>query len=187
MTHRIRYTALASLLCLSFASQAASPEKEAAGWAKWADFTSGVIDATKADQFDAQGIKEACKGATGVVIGQGFQFPYWAQNVLMACRAFKIFDDVDKKTDAGVDKGNRDEFFSGNARKILKREKKALCRDVASISKDLGKATPVASEPRAQPLALALKVQMLAEAGYFYIAYQLRRKPIEPLWFSRSD
>ncbi|MEO8159770.1 MAG: hypothetical protein ABI588_00010 [Arenimonas sp.] len=148
------------VLSLSFASQAASPEKEAAGWAKWADFTSGVVDATKSERFDAAAVKAACKGATGVLIGQGFQFPYWAQNVMMACRAFSIFDDVDKKTDAGVDKGNKDDFFSGNARKILKREKKALCRDVASISKELGKATPIASEPRAQPLALELKVQM---------------------------
>ena len=160
MNRGIRNITLGGLLCLSFASVAATPEKEAAGWAKWADFTSGVVDATKAQPFDAPAIKTACEGATGVVTGQGFQFPYWAQNVMMACRAFKIFKDVDQKTEAGIDTGNKDEFFSGNARKILKREKKALCRDVASISKELGKATPVASEPRAQPLALELKVQM---------------------------
>lgn len=160
MTYKLRNTVIAGLLCLSFASQAASPEREAAGWTKWADFTSGVVDATKAEPFDAPGIRAACKGVTGMVSGQGFQFPYWAQNVMMACRAFDVFKDVDEKTDAGVDKGNMDNFFSGNARKILKREKKGLCRDVARASKELGKATPIASEPRAQPLALALKAQM---------------------------
>lgn len=149
-----------ALLCLAWSAQAASPEKEAAGWTKWADFTSGVVAATKSEKFDAPAIKAACKGAMGVVIGQGFAFPYWAQNVMTACRAFSVFNDVDKKTDAGIAEGNQDEFFSASARKMLKREKKGLCRDVSRISYELGKATPVASEPRAQPLALELKAQM---------------------------
>lgn len=160
MQRVVRNTVAVGLLCLTSAALAAGSDREAAGWTKWADFTSKIVDAAKVSPFDPRGIHAACSGATGVVIGQGFQFPYWAQNIMMACRAFDTFKDVDEKTDAGVDKGSRDDFFSGNMRAILKREKKGLCRNAASASKELAKATPIESEPRAQPLALELKTQM---------------------------
>lgn len=160
MHQSIRNTVLVGLICFSAASTAASAEREAAGWSHWADFTSKVVDAGKVTPFDGPAVTTACTGVVGMISGQGFQFPYWAQNVNMACQAFKTYADVDGKRKAGIDKGSTHAFFSGNLRKMLKREKKALCRDLSSIVKQLGKAEPVASEPRAQPLAMELRTQM---------------------------
>ncbi|MEO8743219.1 MAG: hypothetical protein ABI365_08520 [Lysobacteraceae bacterium] len=160
MSRIVRAACVVSLLCLASTAMAADPAREAAGWTKWADFTSKVVETGKAEPFNPTGVIAACDGATGVVIGQGFQFPYWAQNIMMACRAYDSFKSFDQKRDAGIDTGSKDEFFSGNMRAIMKRQKKILCRNTASASKELAKATSVESEPRAQPLALELKAQM---------------------------
>jgi hypothetical protein len=139
---------------------AADADREAAGWHKWADFTGNVVAAGKAEPFDFGSIIPACDGATGVVSGQGFQFPYWAQNIMMACRVFDTFKDVADKTRAGFDKASSADWMASSLKTILKREKRGLCRNASRASKELGGAEAVDAEPRAKPLALDLKAQM---------------------------
>ena len=45
-------------------------------------------------------------------------------------------------------------------KKIFKRKKKSLCKDSERVAENLGKATPIASEPRAQQLAFDLAESM---------------------------
>jgi hypothetical protein len=164
MPARLRPILAATVLCVASlaggAAGAADADREAAGWHKWADFTGGIVAAGKAEPFDFAAIVPACDGATGVVTGQGFQFPYWAQNIMMACRVFDTFKDVAAKTRAGIDKGSSSDWMASAMKDILKREKRGLCRNASTASKELGKAEPVAAEPRAQALAIELKAQM---------------------------
>jgi hypothetical protein len=162
--HNCRRTVTAIVLAFTslFCTQlyAADDDREAAGWHKWADFTGKLVTAGKADPFEFGAIVPACDGVTGVVTGQGFQFPYWAQNIMMACRVFDIFKDVAQKTSAGIDDYRDKDSIGGMMKTILKRERKILCRNSATASKELAKAEAIAAEPRAQPLALELKAQM---------------------------
>lgn len=120
--------AAAVLVLASTAASAASPEKEAAGWAKWVDFGQGIIDAT--DQESIAALNAACKGVTGMTISQGFQFPYWAQQQIQLC------------TGLGY---------------IAKGDRKSACKTLKAVSRELAKAKPVEVEPRAEPMARRLK------------------------------
>jgi hypothetical protein len=161
-----RFSRAAASALLAFVSFAASPafaadaEREATGWHKWADFTGTLVAAGKAEPFEFATVIPACDGATGVVTGQGFQFPYWAQNIMMACRVFDTFKDVTDKTRAGLDKASSADWMASTMKTILKREKRGLCRNASTASKELAKAEVVEAEPRARPLALELKAHM---------------------------
>ncbi|MES2033765.1 MAG: hypothetical protein V4466_06295 [Pseudomonadota bacterium] len=120
--------AAVALVFAASAASAASPEKEAAGWAKWVDFNQGILDAN--DQQSLAPLNQACKGVTGMMVAQGFQFPYWAQQSMMLCQGV-----------GDVAKGNR----------------KAACKTLKAVSKELAKAKPVEIEPRAEPIARQLK------------------------------
>lgn len=148
MKHRIAAAALACTLAVSLplSAPAASPEREAAGWKNWADFTANIAANVGEGHYNAAGVKAACKGVTGMTIGQGFQFPYWGQSVIQACQ---VYEDV----------GDFNDFFSvGNdeRKKIRKRMQKTVCKQSEKVAGNLGKATPIASEPRAQQLAFDL-------------------------------
>ncbi len=152
MNHRIAAIALCCTLAVGvpLSALAANPEREAAGWKNWADFTANIAANVGEGNYNAAGVKAACKGVTGMTIGQAFQFPYWGQSVIQACQ---VYDDV----------GDFNEFFSvGNdqRKKIRKRMNKSLCKDAERVAGNLGKATPVASEPRAQQLAFDLAESM---------------------------
>lgn len=152
MNHRIAAIALCCTLAvgLPLSALAANPEREAAGWKNWADFTANIAANVGEDNYNAAGVKAACKGVTGMTIGQGFQFPYWGQSVIQACH---VYEDV----------GDFNEFFSvGNDQRkaIRKRMNKNLCKDAERVAGNLGKATPIASEPRAQQLAFDLAESM---------------------------
>lgn len=125
---RIAGLAVAALVFASGAASAASPEKEAAGWAKWVDFNQGILDANESQSMGP--LKGACKGVTGMMVSQGFQFPYWAQQSMMFCQGVGY-----------LDKGDR----------------KAACKTLKAVSKELAKAKPVEVEPRAEPIARKLK------------------------------
>lgn len=125
---RIAGLAVAALVFASSAASAASPEKEAAGWAKWVAFNQGILDANEAQSMGP--IRDACKGVTGMMISQGFQFPYWAQQSMMLCTGIGY-----------LDKGDR----------------KSACKTLKAVSKELAKAKPVEVEPRAEPIARQLK------------------------------
>lgn len=159
LVHRLAAVALGALICHT---APAADDRETAGWNKWADFTENVVAGGRSKPLDPRPAMAACDGATGVVSGQGFQFPYWAQNVMMACRVFDTFKDVNDKVAGGVDKGSSDNYYSNMMKTVLKREKRGLCRAASRASGELGKAEPVPAEPRAQPLALELKAQMEA-------------------------
>lgn len=120
--------AVAASLLLASTASAASPEKEAAGWAKWADFGEGLIAAH--ERGTISGMKDACTGVTRMMISQGFQFPYWAQQQMMFC------------TGMGY---------------IAADNRKAACKTLKPVSKELAKAKPVAAEARAEPIARRLK------------------------------
>lgn len=148
--HAFKALALACAMAVPFASSAANPEREAAGWKNWADFTANIVANVGEGDYNAAGVKAACKGATGMTIGQGFQFPYWGQSVVQACQ---VYEDV----------GDFNEFFSvGNdqRKKIRKRMNKSVCKNAERVAGNLGKATPIASEPRAQQLAFDLAESM---------------------------
>ncbi|HSD18352.1 MAG TPA: hypothetical protein VLC71_13980 [Thermomonas sp.] len=68
------------------------------------------------------------------------------------------------------DVGDLNEFFSAGddqRKKIRKRMQKTVCRQAERVAGNLGKATPIASEPRAQPLAfeLAESMRRIYDAG----------------------
>lgn len=155
MKHRITVIAIFFGLAagLPLSTLAASPERETAGWKNWADFTENVVANTGENSYNAAGVKAACKGVTGMTIGQGFQFPYWGQSVIQACQVFDQLGDVN---------GNLAMASSSDdlLKKIFKRKKKSLCRDSERVAENLAKATPIASEPRAQQLAFDLAESM---------------------------
>ena len=131
---RIAGLAAAAFVFASSAASAASPEKEAAGWARWVDFGQGIIDADKVGTLAP--MNQACKGVTGMMISQGFQFPYWAQQQMMLC------------TGLGY---------------IAKGDRRNACKTLKAVSRELGKAKPVEVEPRAEPMARELK--RIADTG----------------------
>ena len=152
MNHRIAAIALCCTLAVGvpLSALAANPEREAAGWKNWADFTANIAANVGEGNYNAAGVKAACKGVTGMTIGQGFQFPYWGQSVIQACH---VYEDV----------GDFNAFFSvGNDQRkaIRKRMNKNVCKDAERVAGNLGKATAIASEPRAQQLAFDLAESM---------------------------
>lgn len=154
MNHGLRLAALAVVLSGVFSiAVAADPAREAAGWKNWADFTENVVANVGENDYNAAGVQAACKGATGMTIGQGLQFPYWGQSVIQACQVYDQLGDVN---------GNLGMASSSDdlLKKIFKRKKKSLCKDSERVAGNLGKATPIASEPRAQPLAFDLAESM---------------------------
>lgn len=155
MRHR---TAAAAFYCaltigLSLSAAAGNPDREAAGWKTWADFTANIVANTGENNYNANGVSAACKGVTGMTISQGFQFPYWGQSVIQACQVY---------SELGSINGNLAMASSSDdlMKKVFKRKKKSLCRDSERVAENLGKATPILSEPRAQPLAFDLAESM---------------------------
>jgi hypothetical protein len=118
--------ALAATLLLLAATPALAGDK-AAGWAKWVERAERIEAAMlSGEQNFRPQIKLACNGVTGTVIGQGFQFPYWAQSLIQVCTTLK------------------DDAAYGN---------KHQCRSVKSVIANLRKAEPVPEAPRAEPIA----------------------------------
>ncbi|HSD18353.1 MAG TPA: hypothetical protein VLC71_13985 [Thermomonas sp.] len=79
MHDRTIAAALACMLAIGLpvSTFAASPEREAAGWKHWADFSANIVAHVGEVHCDAAGAEAAGKGVTGMTISQGFQFPYW--------------------------------------------------------------------------------------------------------------
>ncbi len=114
-------------ILLMFVTTPALAGDKAAGWAKWVERAERIEAAIQSgeENFKPQ-IKEACTGVTGTVIGQGFQFPYWAQTLIQVCTTLK------------------DNRAYGN---------KMQCSDAKRVIVNLRKATPVPEAPRAEPIA----------------------------------
>ncbi|MEO8365176.1 MAG: hypothetical protein ABI538_03105 [Pseudoxanthomonas sp.] len=137
----------------SFHRHRCRPGREAAGWKNWADFTETLVANAAENDYNSAGVKTACKGVTGMTISQGLQIPYWGQSLIQACQVYAELGDVNGNIGmASVD--------NDLLKKIFKRKKKSLCKDSERVAENLGKATPIASEPRAQQLAFDLAESM---------------------------
>jgi hypothetical protein len=118
----------------------ASAADKATGWRNWADHGERIALAVRA--VNPAQLDSACNGVTGTVIGQGFQFPYWGQQLIGTCRIYgRLFDHL------------KDNTTSRSA-------KKSECKELKQVRSNLAKATDVAEEPRALPIAQMLVVLM---------------------------
>jgi len=116
---------MAAILVLAGSPVLASAADKAAGWRNWAD--RGQLDG-------------ACDGVTGTVIGQGFQFPYWGQQLIGVCRVYRSL------------------FSHLKDNSTTRSAKKSECKELKQVRGNLAKATDVAEEPRALPVAQELVV-----------------------------
>jgi len=112
--------------------------RQGAGWRNWADRGERIVAAIGAvnpGQLDG-----ACDGVTGTVIGQGFQFPYWGQQLIGVCRVYRSL------------------FSHLKDNSTTRSAKKSECKELKQVRGNLAKATDVAEEPRALPVAQELVV-----------------------------
>jgi hypothetical protein len=116
---------MAAILVLAGSPVLASAADKAARWRNWAD--RGQLDG-------------ACDGVTGTVIGQGFQFPYWGQQLIGVCRVYRSL------------------FSHLKDNSTTRSAKKSECKELKQVRGNLAKATDVAEEPRALPVAQELVV-----------------------------
>jgi hypothetical protein len=133
---RLSFVILAST---AFALPTAAMADQATGWARWEAKAAEILAAVQApghSEAKRQSVKDACKGVTGTVIGQGFAFPRWAQGLMPMCA------DIDD--------------IVGGDREVARRNWRIQCRSIKNYRDQLGKATPVAIAPTAHEKALAL-------------------------------
>ncbi len=131
----------------SWSMSTAALADQAFGWANWEAKAAAILAALQEPghgEGKRQHVKQACSGITGTVIGQGFQFPYWAQQLIPMCREI---DDI-----VGSDKEVSHRYWA------------LQCKELKRYSGQLGKATPVAVAPTAHDKALALSAFM---ANYY--------------------
>jgi hypothetical protein len=77
---------------------------------------------------------------TGTVVGQGFQFPYWGQQLIGVCHVYRSL------------------FSHLKDNSTTRSAKKSECKELKQVGGNLAKATDVAEEPRALPVAQQLVV-----------------------------
>jgi len=116
----------------------AEAKDRAEAWAIWSARAQAIDDALQGGEIGP--MKTACNGVTGMLISQGFQFPYWAQGLIPVCRVSK---------DLWI--------YSGSKRGVKK-----WCGDVKDAAGQIGKAEPVAEAPRASVIALNISARMRA-------------------------
>ena len=130
----------ATILVLAGSPVLASAADKATGWRNWADHGERIALAIRA--VNPAQLDSACQGVTGTVVGQGFQFPYWGQQLIGVCRVYgRLFDHLK----------------DGNTTRSAK---KSECKELKQARNNLAKATDVAEEPRALPLAQTRVVLM---------------------------
>lgn len=118
--------AAASVLAASTAAQA----DQVSGWKNWADHAERVVAAVKTKDNGA--IDAACIGTTKTIISQGFQFPYWGQMLPQFCGRVQT---------------------ENQKREITLRGWMQECKQLRQVKGALAKSSPIATEPRAKPLA----------------------------------
>lgn len=117
----------AALMAAASGAQAAD---QATGWKNWSDHAERVVTAAKTGNLAE--VDAACIGTTKTIISQGFQFPYWGQMLPQFCGRFQT-ESVE--------------------RKITLRGWMQECKQLRQVRGALAKASPIAAEPRAKPLA----------------------------------
>jgi len=129
--------ALAAALTLPGIAEA---KTKAEGWANWTERAERIEAALLQGEGNSPDLDSACKGVTGTVVGQGFQFPGWGQALIQVCTV----------TQAAY-------HGSGNNRRS-----KRICKDLESVSKRIGKATPTPESGNASDVALRISRVMIA-------------------------
>ena len=130
----------AAILILAGSPVLASAADKTTGWRNWADHGERIALAIRA--VNPAQLDSACNGVTGTVIGQGFQFPYWGQQLIGTCRVYgRLFDHLKDNT-------------------TTRSAKKSECKELRQVRNNLTKATDIAEEPRALPIAQMLVVLM---------------------------
>ncbi len=130
----------AAILMLAGAAIPAAAADKAAGWHNWADRGERIVAAI--DAVNPAQLGSACDGVTGTVIGQGFQFPYWGQQLIGVCHVYRsLFSHL------------RDGTTTRSA-------KKGECKELKQVGGNLAKATDIAEEPRALLIAQELVVHI---------------------------
>lgn len=128
----------AAILVLAGSPVLASAADKATGWHNWADRGERIVAAIGA--VNPGQLDSACNGVTGTVIGQGFQFPYWGQQLIGVCRVYRSL------------------FGHLKDNSTTRSAKKSECNELKQLSGNLAKATDIAEEPRALPVAQNLVV-----------------------------
>jgi len=126
--------ALAAALTLPGIAEA---KDKAEGWANWTERAQRILAALASGESPQ--LDSACKGVTGTVIGQGFQFPGWGQALIQVCTV----------TQAAY-------HGSGNNRRS-----KRICNDLQDVSKRIGKSSEVPEGPGAHKVAQNISKAML--------------------------
>lgn len=111
--------ALAAALTLPGVAHA---RDKAEGWQHWTDRAERIFVAIQSGE--SARLDSACKGVTGVVIGQGFQFPGWARSLIQVCTV----------TQAAYHGSNNS------------KRSKTICKDLKAVAGQIGKASPVAED-----------------------------------------
>lgn len=132
--HSLTVTALAAALILPGVADA---KDKAEGWANWTARAERIFEAIVTGE--SARLDSACRGVTGVVIGQGFQFPYWAQSLIQVC-------DVAQAAYHGSNDNRRS---------------KRICKDLPRVSKLIGKSTEIPEGPGAHKVAQKLSRVLL--------------------------
>lgn len=129
-----------ALMMIAATAMPASAADKATGWHNWADRGERITLAIQS--LNPAQLQSACDGVTGTVIGQGFQFPYWGQQLIGVCRVYRsLFSHLRDLT---------------TTRATKQRE----CKDLKQLRGNLAKATDIAEEPRALPIAQMLVAHM---------------------------
>jgi len=139
----MRYTGVLTgfaLGCALVLPGIAEAKDRAEGWANWTERAERIEAAMLSQSGTSARLDSACKGVTGTVIGQGFQFPGWAQALIPVCTVTQA-------------------AFHGSD---YRRRSKQICRDLIDNSKRIGKATEVPEAPRAHLVAQRLSYEMIA-------------------------
>lgn len=135
--HHLAIAALAGTLVLPGIAQA---RDKAEGWANWTERAERIEAALLRGESYSAGLDSACTGVTRTVIGQGFQFPRWAQSLIQVCTV----------TQAAYHGSNNN------------RRSKTICNNLKDVAKQIGKATPTPESGRASDVALRISRIMLA-------------------------
>ena len=134
----IRHTLVTAALAAALILPAnAAPRDKADGWRNWTERAERIFVAIQSGE--SARLDSACKGVTGTVIGQGFAFPRWAQALIQVCTV----------TQAAYHGSNNN------------KRSKTICKDLRSVSAQIGKATDVPEYPQAKDVAIRLSRIML--------------------------
>ena len=137
---RIRnHLAIAALACTLVLPGIAQARDKAEGWANWTERAERIEAALLRGEGGSAGLDSACKGVTGTVVGQGFQFPRWAQSLIQVCT-------VTQATYHGSNNNPRS---------------KTICKELPDVAKQIGKATPTPESGHASDVAVRISRIML--------------------------